>query len=132
MASNVKSKCCDIREGEVSLRDIQEARGIEKIKKCLTAKDKENPLRELEEAIGRNTNISEIMEKCLFLKATGGGRSRVSKKLATKAGLELLRKDGKDYVANVRGKITKLMELHDATPQDIEAVYNHIIMELLD
>lgn len=83
------------------------------------------------EALGRKTSISEVMEKCLFLKASGGGRSRVSKKLAAMAGLELLRKDGKDYVANVKGKITKLMELHDATPEEIEAVYTHIIMEML-
>ncbi|MDD5240044.1 MAG: hypothetical protein PHH61_06315 [Candidatus Nanoarchaeia archaeon] len=85
------------------------------------------------EAIGKGTTLSEIMEKCLFLNATSGGsRQRVTTGLNTMNGLELIRKEpnGKIY-GNLKQKIAKHLEIFSASPQEIEAVYNNILMEML-
>lgn len=85
------------------------------------------------EAIGKGTNLSEIMEKCLFLGASSGSRKRIDEKLKVMGGLELVRLDpahGKIY-ANLKPKISKHLEIYSGTPQEIEAVYNNILMEML-
>lgn len=93
--------------------------------------DEQKRMLKFVEAIGRNTTISEIMEKCLFLNPTSGSRSRVQKKLKDMAVSELIRKDrGGHIFANLRGQASKLMELHNATPTEIDAVYEHALMEV--
>jgi len=85
------------------------------------------------ESIQRLTNISEVLEKCLFVSSTSGGtRQRVGQKLSSLAASEFLKKDQRSrYSPNLKQKITSLLEVHNASPEEIEAVYNHIIMEML-
>jgi hypothetical protein len=84
------------------------------------------------EAIAKSTNPTEILEKGLHLNTAGATRQRILGKLSTMAGLELIRKDaGGHYFPNLKQKIQKQIELFNATPQEIEAVYNNILMEML-
>jgi hypothetical protein len=85
------------------------------------------------ETIGKGTNLTEIMEKCLFINATSGGsRSRISDKISNMIAFELLKKDaGGRIYPNLKAKIAKLLEIHNATSQEQEAVYSHILMEMV-
>lgn len=85
------------------------------------------------EAIGKGTTLVEIMEKGLLINSkSGGSQQRVRDKITVMVGLELIRKDtaSKIYAA-LKPKITKQLEIFSASPQEIEAVYNNILMELL-
>lgn len=82
------------------------------------------------ESIQKRTNISEIMEKCLFLNPSSGSRSRITKKLNDMHTLELTKKDRGHIYGNLKGKITKLLGIHNGSSQEIEAVYNHSLMDL--
>lgn len=84
------------------------------------------------EATGKGTNITEVMKKCLFLNATSGGsRSRTGQRLQQMANLELIRKDDQNrYYPNLKEKILGLMARHEATPEEMDAVYNHVLMEI--
>lgn len=95
-----------------------------------TLDDEEKRMLTFIETLQRGTSITEIMEKCLFLNASSGSRSRIQKKISNLATLELIRKDrGGHLFPNLNAKITKLTEIHSATPQEIEQVYNHVLME---
>ena len=85
------------------------------------------------EAVGRGSNVTEILEKCLFQSSTSGGnRSRLNTNLTNLATLELVRKDdGGKFYPNLKQKIAKHLESFQATQQEIEQVYSHIIMEIL-
>jgi len=84
------------------------------------------------ETIAKGTNVTEILEKGLFLNISGGTRQRINEKLNVMATLELIRKDqGGHIFPNLKSKIAKHLEIFNATPQEIEAIYNHILMEIL-
>jgi hypothetical protein len=84
------------------------------------------------ESIQRGTTITEIMEKCLFISPKSGSRSRIQKKIATMESVGVIRRDkGANIYANLKDRIAELMEVHNATQEEIEAVYNHIISEKL-
>ncbi|GAI82425.1 unnamed protein product, partial [marine sediment metagenome] len=121
---------------------VYEVSPLEKIQKTFQEDAKTQILNEVEsldgeqkkilkfvETIQKGTNITEIMEKCLFLKPSGGSRSRVTKKIATINMMELIRKDrGGHIFPNLKQRISKLMEIHNATTEEIESVYNHVLM----
>ena len=84
------------------------------------------------ESVARRTNLSEIMEKGLLINPSSGSRSRIQKKLQELFLLEIIRKDGgSSPYPNLKEKAKKFMEIHEATEQEIEQVYNHILMEML-
>jgi len=84
------------------------------------------------ETIAKGTNVTEILEKGLFLNVSGGTRQRINEKLNMMATLELIRKDqGGHIFPNLKSKIAKHLEIFNVTPQEIEQVYNHILMEIL-
>lgn len=85
------------------------------------------------EAVGKGSNVTDILTKCLFLGATSGGtRQRINDKLTEMATLELVRKESNGQIyANLKQKITKHLEPFNGTQQEIEAVYNNILMEML-
>ena len=85
------------------------------------------------EAISKGTNITEILGKCLYLSTTSGGtRSRINDKIDGLAALEFVRKDtGGHFYPNLKAKIQKLLEIHNATQAEQDAVYSHILMEML-
>jgi len=80
------------------------------------------------ESIGKGTNRAEIMERCLMINPHSGSKSRIQKKLQSMGIVHLIRKDGHGHIfANLRERVKQLMEPHGAIPEEIEAVYNHII-----
>lgn len=94
--------------------------------------DEEKRMLKFLESIQKRTNISEIMEKCLFINASGGSRSRVTKKISSMNALELVKKDRGHIYGSLKTKIGKLFEINGATPEEVDAVYNHVLMEMLD
>ena len=86
------------------------------------------------ESQGIGIKLSLIIEKCLFKSATSGGtRDSISKKLKLMSELELLRYDSthQTYYPNLKNFIKRYCEQHGITNQEIEQVYNHILMEML-
>ena len=74
-----------------------------------------------------------ILSKCLYLAATSGGtRSRISKKCRDMANLELMRMD-KNAICypHLKERIKALLGVHNAPADEVEQVYNHILMEIL-
>jgi len=111
-------------------RDFQES-AKNKILQDISSLDQEQKqMLKFIESIDKRTNISEVMEKCLFLNPSSGSRSRVTKKLSDLESLSLIRKDRGHIYANLKPQIAKLMEIHQATPSEIDDVYNHTIMEI--
>lgn len=94
--------------------------------------DEEKRMLKFAESIQKRTNISEIMKKCLYLNPSGGSRSRITKKITNMASLEFIKKDRGHLYGNLKQKITKLLEINGATPQDIESVYSHVLIEMLN
>jgi len=85
------------------------------------------------ETQGKGCNQSMILTKCLFLSATSGGtRSRISGKCREMANLEIMRMD-KNAVCypNLKDRIKSLLGTHQASDQEIDQVYNHILAEML-
>jgi len=85
------------------------------------------------ETQGKGCNQSNILGKCLYLSTTSGGtRERISNKCKEMANLELTRMDKNAVVyPNLRERINSLIGIHEAKPEEIEAVYNHILMEII-
>ena len=83
------------------------------------------------EGLGRRTNISEIMEKGLLVKPSSGSRSAIQKEITELFNLEVARKDAGNIYPNLKEKAKKYMETHEAKPEEIEQVYNHILAEML-
>jgi len=84
------------------------------------------------EALGKPTTLSDIITKALFKSATSGGqRTQTSNKITEMATLELIFKDGNGFRGNLKQKLTKHMEPFNATTEEIEAVYSHIVVEML-
>ena len=75
---------------------------------------------------------NELITKCFFLKPGGSSSVKVSKITAQLKSLELLRKDsgGRSY-PHLKERIKQLLEVHNATEQEIEQVHNHILVEML-
>lgn len=112
--------------------DCQQYAKDEIISQVSQLDDEQKKMLRYGESLGRNMSISEIMAKGLFLTASGGGRSRVTKKLAAMASAGLLRQDAKKrYFPNIHDRIKELMGIHEASQEDMDAVYNYIIVELL-
>jgi hypothetical protein len=74
-----------------------------------------------------------ILSKCLFVSATSGGtRSRISQKCKDMANLFLVRMDKNAIVyPNLKGRLQELFGLHEASADEIEIAYNHIINDLI-
>lgn len=77
----------------------------------------------------RGCKQSPILSKCLYLSATSGGtRSRISSKCKEMANLGLVRMDKNATVyPNLKERIKELLGTHNASEQEIEQVYNHIL-----
>lgn len=99
-----------------------------------TLDDEQQKILKFVEALGKGTTITEILEKCLFLSTTSGGtRSRIGSKINAMTSLELVKKDrGGHIFPNLKPKIQKHLEIYNGTPEEIEAVYNHILIEMLE
>jgi len=85
------------------------------------------------EAQQKGCNQSFIIEKCLYKSATSGGtRSAISKECTDIVSAGLLRKDKNSVMyPNLKERIIELMGIHEATAQEIEDTYDHIVMEII-
>lgn len=81
----------------------------------------------------KGSSLTHIISKCLFLSATSGGtRGNISKECREIAILEVMRMD-KNSVCypHLKERIKELLSVQNATEQEIEQVYNHILIEIL-
>lgn len=85
------------------------------------------------ETQNKGCNQTHIFSRCLFVSATSGGtRQRVSQKCKEMANLELVRMDKNTVMyPHLKDRIKELLETHNASDQEVEQVYNHILMEML-
>ena len=117
---------------------------LEKIKKDFLEEAKNKILSDIEKATpeakkllkyieGRQVNItpSEAITNCFHLKSGGGSSTRISNLFKELLTLELIEKAGNRYKPILKDKIKSLLGIHEATDQEIENLYNHILMNLL-
>ena len=86
------------------------------------------------EAQSTGQKLGGIIERCLFKSPTSGGtRESVGKKLKDMAMLEVIRYDSTHglYYPALKDMIAKYCGQHGASPQEIDQVYSHIVMEML-
>lgn len=85
------------------------------------------------ESRGQGINLTELVGKCFFLQTTSGGsRQKVSKWCKEIDALFLLKRDRNSVTyPYLKERIKELTVNHGATEQEINQVYDHIIMEML-
>ncbi len=84
------------------------------------------------ETQGKGIKANELITRCFLQKDGGGARVKASKTLSSLNNIEVIRKDvGGVSFPRLKDRIKELLERHDATEQEIEQVYNHILMEML-
>ena len=98
-----------------------------------TLDDEQIKILKFVEAQDKGCSQTHVLSKCLFLSATSGGtRSRISQKCKDMANLLLVRLDKNAIVyPHLKSRIQELMGMHDASSDEIEQVYNHILNELI-
>lgn len=125
---------------------VYEVAPLEKIKKDFLEEAKKHILSEVNkiddeqkkilkfiESQGKGCTTTMILDKCLKLSATSGGnRTRISKKTSEMNSLLLIKKDKNSVVyPNLKNFIKAYLEVNEGTLEEIEQVYNHILMEML-
>lgn len=97
-----------------------------------TLSDDEKRVLKYIETQNRGVKANELITKCFFLKPGGSSSVKVSKITAQLKSLELLRKDsgGRSY-PHLKERIKQLLEVHNATEQEMDQVHDHILMEML-
>lgn len=125
---------------------IYEVSPLEKIKKDFLNQAKEHILAKISsltdeqkkilkfvESQLKGSNLTSIIDKGLFLSATSGGnRDRIGKSTIEMNTLGVLRRDKNAtcYPA-LKELIKSYLGVHEATEQEIDNVFNHILMEML-
>jgi len=94
------------------------------------SEDEKKALKYLE---SRKVDISnsELILKCFKLKSGGSSNVKVSKIVQSLRNIEVIIKAGSRNRPNLKERIKFFMGTHEATEQEIESVYNHILMEML-
>lgn len=126
---------------------VYEVAPLEKIKKDFLEEAKNHILSEISklddeekkmlkfiESQGKGCSQTMLIDKCLKLSATSGGnRNKVSKKTSNMNNLLVIKKDKNAMVYPALKELIKsYMGTHEATEQEIENLYSHIIMEILE
>ena len=114
-------------------RDFQEAAKAQVIQEVNSLNPEQKKILKFIEALQKGTSISETMAKCLFINpSSGGSRDRVNEEVNQMVATGLVKKDaGGKLFPNLKTRLATLMQPHEATEQEIEAVYNHTLVELL-
>ena len=74
-----------------------------------------------------------ILERCLFVSRSGGARTPVLNEMKEMDGLGLIIFEVKNgHKPRLRIRIEEFLALHDAKTEEIDQVYNHILMEMLE
>lgn len=98
----------------------------------ILSKDAKKLLKYLESR-GIGITLSEICIKCFFMKSGGGGYAQQVKSWGSELiEIQMLKKqtNGK-YLGSLKDRIIELVKSNEASDQEIENLYNHILMELL-
>jgi hypothetical protein len=84
------------------------------------------------ETLQKGVTTNDIVVNGFLLKSGGGNNQRVLESLKELARFELIRKDegGKSF-PRLKEKIKSALANFEATEQEIESVYSHILMEML-
>lgn len=85
------------------------------------------------EAKGSGVKITELCDKCFSISPTSGGnRDKISRLSNSLINIMILRKDKNGiFYSELKKRITDLMDSQDATSQEIEIIYDNILMEVL-
>jgi len=84
------------------------------------------------ESVGKGVKTLELEEKCFFMKHSGSSSNKVSESSIELRNIGVADKDTAGWHrGRLKDKIQNMLETHGATEQEIEAVYNHIIYDLL-
>lgn len=84
------------------------------------------------EVQNRGVKTPELITKCYLLKDGGSQRKKVSNATIPLKGINAIKKDTAGFCRGIlKVKIKDLLENQGATEQEIDNLYNHIIMELL-
>lgn len=84
------------------------------------------------ETMQRGVRTNEIVEKGFLLRSGGGNSQKVVESLKELQSFELIRKDaGGTTFPRLKDEIKSVLGTFQATEQEIEQVYNHIIAEML-
>lgn len=83
------------------------------------------------EARGKQTSKMEIYNKCLGYKSAYGGGSPFDKGVNNLVKLGIIRKEKSYFYAELKGLLKLELEPNHATPEEINQVYDHILMEML-
>ena len=125
---------------------IYEVAPLEKIKKDFLEEAKEKILSDISilsnnakrtlkylESRGVGCSVAEICIKGFMYKDGGGGYSKIVNDLMKELSSLLIAEkqtNGKCF-GRLKERIKQLLEIHEATEQEIEQVYNHIIIEMV-
>ena len=123
---------------------VYEVAPLEKIKKDFLEEAKQKILADIEglskeekkalkyiESRSADISNSELVLKCFKLKSGGSANVKISKIAQSLRNIEVVVKAGVRNRPNLKDKIKFFMSTHEATEQEIEQVYNHILMEML-
>jgi hypothetical protein len=84
------------------------------------------------ESQGKGIKSNELEEKCFFMKHSGAATKKVSEASIELRAVNLADKDTAGFHrSRIRNRIEDMMQRHGATEQEVEAVFNHIIHEVL-
>ena len=84
------------------------------------------------EAKGQGSKSLELEEKCYHMKHSGSSSKKVSKASIELRSIGVAKKDTAGFHRGIlKERINEYLGNHEAKPEEIEQVYNHILMEML-
>lgn len=84
------------------------------------------------EARNQGVKTTELVEKCFFMKVGGGASNKVSEASLELRNYDLVKKDTAGWHRpNLKERIKEMLLTHNATDQEIEGLYQHVLMEML-
>lgn len=113
-------------------KDFLEAAKNKILSDVSTLSDEEKKALKYVESVGKDVSNTELITKCFYLAMGGSSATKMSNITTKLKNLELLEKSaGGRNSPKLKKRIKELLEIHGATDQEIEQVYNHILMEIL-
>ena len=124
---------------------VYEIAPLEKLQKDFLEETKQKILEEVEklsesakrmlkylEARSQGVKTTEVVEKCFFMKVGGGASNKVSEASLELRNYDLVKKDSAGWHRpNLKERIKEMLLTHNANDQEIENLYQHILMEML-
>ena len=94
--------------------------------------DKEKRMLKFLESQGKETKAKDIITKCWNLAESGSASTQIAQCGKTLINFEFARKGTNGgWLSTLKTKLSNYLFIHQAKEQEIEQVYNHILMEML-